>query len=36
MAGLDAVVPFFRDTESEFAPRSVDSIYPLGHVRLAF
>ena len=36
LAGLDAVVPFFESRASTFEPASVRSVYPLGHVRLAF
>jgi len=34
LAGVDAIVPFFGN--SPFASSPVQSIYPLGHVRLAF
>jgi hypothetical protein len=36
LAGVDAIVPFFSSSTSDFAPGSVHPIYPLGHVRLAF
>jgi len=37
IGGLDAIVPFFVDNRNpQFGQRSVDPIYPLGHVRLAF
>jgi hypothetical protein len=37
IGGLDAVVPFFADGNRQFGQqRSVDPIYPLAHVRLAF
>jgi hypothetical protein len=36
IAGLDAIVPFFANGDSRSGVRSVDAVYPLGHLRLAF
>ncbi|MFL5413512.1 MAG: hypothetical protein ACJ79D_19280 [Myxococcales bacterium] len=36
LGGIDLIVPFFGGTRSGFTTSSVQPVYPLGHVRLAF